>query len=108
LRGKALSFLLAGFTLRVHPRKGKARSAKKRNAPNDRFDRRLTLWPSAIARCRGSKGSLAPSRPVSDRAEADAAKTTFLQAIQRTACSGAGMHFRGAASLADVPYWRKT
>jgi len=23
------------------------------------------------------------------------------------ACSGAGMHFRGAASLADVPFWRK-
>jgi len=41
---KALSFLLAGFA--------------SRNARNDRIDRRLTLWPSASARCRGSKGFL--------------------------------------------------
>jgi hypothetical protein len=55
----------------------------------------------------GLEGFLAPSRPDSDRAEADAAKTAFLQAFQRPAYSGAGMQIRGAASLADVPYWRK-
>ena len=54
----------------------------------------------------GTRRVSAPSRPDSDRAEADAAKTTFLQARgvpctltrqQRgRACSGAGMHFRGA------------
>jgi len=55
----------------------------------------------------GLEGFLAPSRPDSDRAEADAAKTAFLQACERPAYSGAGMQIRGAASLADVPYWRK-
>ena len=50
--------------------------------------------------------------------EADAAKTSFLQARKRPvypdphvagrACPGAGMKIRGAASLADVPYWRKS
>jgi hypothetical protein len=54
----------------------------------------------------GTRRVAAPSRPDSDRAEADAAKTTFLQARgvpviltrerREGACSGAGMHFRGA------------
>jgi hypothetical protein len=54
----------------------------------------------------GTRRVSAPSRPDSDRAEADAAKTTFLQArgvpfiLTRErrggACSGAGMQFRGA------------
>jgi hypothetical protein len=56
----------------------------------------------------GARRVAAPSRPVSVRAEADAAKTTFLQAFQCSTCSGAGMYFWGAASLADVPFWRKT
>src|ERR1700688_1524221 len=42
-------FLLTGFTLFSNtPCEWKAR--------NDRSDRRLTLWPSAIAFCRSSKG----------------------------------------------------
>jgi hypothetical protein len=32
----------------------------------------------------------------------------FALARLRGKGSGAGMQFRGAASLADVPYWRKT
>jgi hypothetical protein len=88
-RGKALSFLLAGFA--------------SQNARNDRFDRRLTLWPTANACCRSSKGFLAPSRPDSDRAEADAAKTAFLQACERPAypgprVAGQGILWRGHAN----------
>ena len=65
----------------------------------------------------GTRRVSAPSRPDSDQAEADVAKTTFLQArgvpfiltreLRGGACSGAGMQIRGATSLADVPFWRK-
>jgi hypothetical protein len=51
---------------------------------------------------------LHPVRNPRQGGEANAAKTSFLQAFQRPVCSGAGMQIRGAASLADVPYWRKT
>src|SRR4029077_19499284 len=51
----------------------------------------------------GLEGVLAPSRPDSDRAEADAAKTAFLQAIQRPVypdprIAGKGMLWRGHAN----------
>jgi hypothetical protein len=65
----------------------------------------------------GARRVSAPSRPDSNRAEADAAKTAFLQAFQRPIYpdrrfagrenSGKSLQIRGAASLADVPYWRK-
>jgi len=88
----------------------------RKNARSNRIDRHLTLWPSAndIA---GARRVPAPSRPDSISMEANAAKTSFLQAVKRSlyrdprragrACSGASMQIRGAASLADVPYWRK-
>src|ERR1700722_13366526 len=51
------------------------------NARNDRFDRRLTLWPSAARTCRGSKGCCSiPSGIPAKGGEANAAKTSFLQA----------------------------
>jgi len=51
-------------------------------ARNNRIDRHLTLWLSAnhIA---GARRVPAPSRPESTRVEADAAKTSFLQARKR-------------------------
>ena len=65
----------------------------------------------------GTRRVSAPSRPDSNRAEADVAKTAFLQAFERPIYPdprttgggnfGASMQIRGAASLADVPYWRK-
>ena len=67
--------MLAGFTLHLN-------TPCERNARNDRFDRRLTLWPSAIAYCRSSKGFC--SIPSGFRkTEANAAKTSFLQAVKR-------------------------
>src|SRR5260370_4415502 len=54
----------------------------------------------------GTRRVIAPSRPDSDQAEADAAKTTFLQArgvpfiltreLRGGSCSDPVLHFRGA------------
>jgi hypothetical protein len=53
-----------------------------KNARDNRIDRRLTLWPAAndIA---GARRVPAPSRPDSICMEANAAKTSFLQAVRR-------------------------
>jgi hypothetical protein len=58
-----------------------------KNARDNRIDRHLTLWPSAndIA---GARRVPASSRPDSIYMEANAAKTSFLQAIQRPAHPG--------------------
>jgi hypothetical protein len=123
-RGKALSIFAGGL------RTSLVALSVNKNARNDRFDRRLTLWPSAVIVSAGSKKSPHPvlpglegflphpvriSRP---SGKANAAKTSFLQAFQRPIdldprVAGIGMLWRehaiqGAASLADVPYWRKT
>jgi hypothetical protein len=56
----------------------------RKNARDNRIDRHLTLWPSAndIA---GARRVPAPSRPDSISMEANAAKTSFLQAVRRPA-----------------------
>jgi hypothetical protein len=70
------------------------------------IDRANAIGSTVALPCDPQPSFAAGTRPVSDRAEADAAKTTFLQArgvpfiLTRErrggACSGAGMHFRGA------------
>jgi hypothetical protein len=54
----------------------------RKNARDNRIDRHLTLWPSA-SDVAGARRVPAPSRPDSTCAEADAAKTSFLQARER-------------------------
>jgi len=58
----------------------------------------------------GARRVSAPSRPDSDRAEADAAKTAFLQACERPrlpwpACSGEGHTLARAFKSGALPAW---
>jgi len=78
--------------------------------------RHLTLWPpqsrcAQISNLRepersGTRRVVAPSRPDSG-CGSRRGEDYFPPSVKRPACSGAGMWKRGAASLADVPYWRK-
>jgi hypothetical protein len=90
--GKALSFLLAGFTLRFHPG-GVMRAVQtyrpqrsNRPSPNpvalgDQCKRGLQVEPAPVAA--GARRVSAPSRPDSILSEAAVAKTAFLQAFER-------------------------